>query len=46
MVGAAEPPPDPPYLTNALTGLYFFTTLSDAQQEEIEKVTATELWPE
>ncbi len=42
-----------PYLTNvnaieAFTGLDFFTVLSEAQQEQIEKATATatELWPD
>lgn len=40
-----------PYLTNvnaieAFTGLDFFTTLTEDQQEQIEKPTATELWPE
>jgi DNA/RNA endonuclease G (NUC1) len=40
-----------PYLTNVnaiehFTGLNFLSTLSDADQEKIEKETATELWPE
>jgi hypothetical protein len=30
----------------AFTQLEFFTVLSEAQQEQIEKTTATELWPE